>query len=44
MFSPGSIAYVASLAHNGYDNNIARLTRNAVERFRDPKPFKVPPG
>jgi N,N-dimethylformamidase len=44
VFSTGSIAYVASLAHNGYDNNIARLTRNAVERFLDPKPFKVPPG
>ena len=42
VFSTGSIAYAASLAHNGYDNNIARLTRNVVERFLDPAPFKPP--
>ena len=42
VFSTGSIAYVASLAHNDYDNNIVRLTRNAVRRFLDPAPFKPP--
>lgn len=40
VFSTGSIAFVASLAHNDYDNNISRLTRNVVERFVDPTPFK----
>jgi N,N-dimethylformamidase len=39
VLSTGSIAFIASLAHNGYDNSISRLTRNAVERFLDPAPF-----
>lgn len=42
VFATGSIAYVASLAHNNYDNNVSRLTHNAVERFLDPTPFKLP--
>lgn len=42
VFSTGSIAYVASLAHNNYSNTISRLTRNVVERFLDPAPFKLP--
>ncbi|HVM80138.1 MAG TPA: N,N-dimethylformamidase beta subunit family domain-containing protein [Stellaceae bacterium] len=42
VFSTGSIAYVASLAHNGYRNNVSRLTRNVVERFLDPAPFTLP--
>ncbi len=42
VFSTGSICYVASLAHNDYRNNISQLTRNAVERFLDPTPFKIP--
>jgi len=32
----GSIAYTAALSHNGYDNDIARLTRNILRRFIDP--------
>jgi N,N-dimethylformamidase len=42
VFSTGSIAFVASLAHNGYDNNISRLVRNVVDRFVDPRPFNPP--
>lgn len=42
VFSTGSIAYVGSLAHKGYDNNIARLTRNVLRRFLDPAPFATP--
>ena len=36
VFSVGSIAYTAALSHNGYDNDIARLTRNILRRFIDP--------
>ena len=42
VFSTGSIAYVASLAHDGYRNNVSRLTRNVVDRFLDPAPFALP--
>jgi N,N-dimethylformamidase len=42
VFSTGSIAFVASLAHNDYRNNISRLVRNAIDRFLDPTPFRVP--
>jgi N,N-dimethylformamidase len=41
-FSTGSIAYAGSLAHNGFDNNIARLTTNVLKRFLDPTPFPAP--
>lgn len=33
VFSVGSITYCGSLSHNGYDNNIARLTGNVLRRF-----------
>jgi len=33
VFSVGSISWTASLAHNGYDNNVAQITRNVLERF-----------
>jgi N,N-dimethylformamidase beta subunit-like protein/concanavalin A-like lectin/glucanase superfamily protein len=42
VFSTGSIAYVGSLAHNGYDNTVSRLTRNVLRRFLDPTPFATP--
>jgi len=42
VFSTGSIAYVGSLAHKGYDNNISRLTLNVLRRFLDPTPFAMP--
>ena len=42
VFSTGSIAYVGSLAHKGYDNNISRLTLNVLRRFLDAKAFPMP--
>ncbi len=42
VFSTGSIAYVGSLSHNGYDNAIARLTGNVLKRFLEPTPFAMP--
>ena len=42
VFSVGSIAWAASLSHNGYDNNVARLSENVVRRFLDPDPFTMP--
>lgn len=40
FFSVGSIAWTGSLSHNGYDNNIARLTTNVLRRFQDAEPLK----
>jgi N,N-dimethylformamidase len=40
FFSVGSIAWTASLSHNEYDNNVARMTTNVLRRFRDPEPLK----
>lgn len=42
VFSTGAIAWAASLAHNGYDNNVARITGNVLSRFVDPTPFELP--
>jgi N,N-dimethylformamidase len=42
VWSTGSIAYVGSLGHNTYDNNISRLTENVLRRFLDPTPFEMP--
>lgn len=36
VFSVGSICWAGSLAWNGYDNNVARLTTNVLERFMEP--------
>lgn len=41
VFSVGSIDWVGSLAHNGYDNNVSRITENVLGRFMD---TSVPPG
>ena len=43
VFSVGSMAYIGSLNHNGFDNDIARITTNVLRRFSDPQPFKMPP-
>ena len=40
VFSVGSITYCGSLSHNGYDNNISRITKNVLDRFADPAPFE----
>jgi len=39
VFSTGSITWAASLCHNGYDNNVARITGNVLRRFLDPRPL-----
>jgi N,N-dimethylformamidase len=40
VFATGSISYVLSLSHNGYDNNVSRITGNVLKRFLDPHPFE----
>jgi N,N-dimethylformamidase len=42
VFSVGSMGWRASLSHNGFDNNVARITRNVLARFTDPTPFPHP--
>ena len=42
VFSVGSIAWGASLPHNGYDNNVARISENVLRRFLDDAPFTMP--
>jgi len=44
VFSTGSIAYMGSLGWNKFDNNVARLTANVLNRFKDPSPFPMPEG
>ena len=39
VWSTGSIAWVSSLPCNGFDNNVATVTRNVVKRFCDKAPF-----
>lgn len=39
VFAMSSIAWAGALAHNGYDNNVARITGNVVRRFIDPAPL-----
>jgi N,N-dimethylformamidase len=39
VFSVGSINWVSSLSWNAYDNNVSTITRNVLERFRDPEPI-----
>lgn len=39
VFSTGSITWAASLSHEGYENNVARITGNVLRRFLDPRPL-----
>lgn len=39
VFSTGSIAWCGSLSHNGYDNNVSRITRNVLLRFLSGEPL-----
>lgn len=39
FFATSSIAWCGSLSHNGYDNNVSRITWNVLERFAEPEPF-----
>jgi N,N-dimethylformamidase len=36
IFAVGSITFCGSLSHNGYDNNVSRILRNVIDRFRTP--------
>ena len=42
VFSTGSINWGAALATDGGKNDVARITRNAVDRFLRPEPFRRP--
>jgi N,N-dimethylformamidase len=33
VFAAGSVTWTGSLSHNGYDNNVSRLTENVLRRF-----------
>lgn len=35
VFSVGSIAWTGALSHNGYQNNVARITENVLRHFAD---------
>ncbi len=39
VFSTSSIAWAGALAHNSYDNNVARISENVIRRFIDPQPL-----
>jgi N,N-dimethylformamidase len=39
VFAAGSVTWTGSLSHNDYDNNVSRITRNALVRF-----LATPPG
>jgi len=39
VFSTSSIAWAGALSHNGYDNNVSRITENVLRRFLDLTPF-----
>ncbi len=39
VFSVGSMAWCGSLSHNGYDNNVSRLMKNALDGFLKPGPL-----
>ncbi|MFT5113579.1 MAG: N,N-dimethylformamidase [Parasphingorhabdus sp.] len=44
VFSTGSIAWSGSLSHDGYQNDIARISSNVIKRFLDDTPFDIAPG
>ncbi len=42
-FSTGSITWMSSTLENGFDNDVAKITLNVVNRFLDPAPFSTAP-
>ena len=38
----GSIAWCGALSHNGYENNVSRITENVLRRFLAPEHFEFP--
>jgi N,N-dimethylformamidase len=41
VFSTSSISWAGALAHDGYKNNVSRITANVVKRFLDSTPFPL---
>ncbi len=39
VFSVGSITWCGALSHNGYDNNVSRITGNVLKRFSSEGPL-----
>jgi N,N-dimethylformamidase len=39
VFSVGSMSWCGSLSHNGYDNNVSRMMKNAIDGFLKPGPL-----
>jgi len=39
LWSSSSIAWCGAMSHNGYDNNVSRLTDNVVRRFAKDAPI-----
>jgi N,N-dimethylformamidase beta subunit-like, C-terminal len=37
VFAVGSITFCGSLSHNSYDNNVSRILKNVIDRFRVPR-------
>ena len=44
VFSTGSIAWCGSLSHADYNNDVARITTNVLQRFLDETPFAIALG
>ncbi len=44
VFSVGSIAYIGALSHNGYVNDVSRITENVVRRFAASEPVSAVAG
>ena len=40
VFSTSSIAWPGALAHNNYQNNVSRITKNVLDRFIGNKPLE----
>jgi len=42
VFATGSITWMSSTLENDYDNDVAIITKNVIDRFLDPSPFVKP--
>lgn len=41
MFSAGSITWFSSTLEHDFNNDVATISRNVIERFLDPAPFEI---
>lgn len=41
MFSTGSINWFSSTLDNNFENDVATISRNVIQRFLDPAPFEI---